>query len=79
MQAPFRLMSFNFGLSLVRQPECRGPTSPLVAFRWTSNYPDNTFLIRANLKCDQHWVYSDPHTPAQNLVYDPAILGPDGR
>lgn len=51
----------------------------LVAFRWTSNSPDNTFLIRANLKCDQHWVYSDPHTPAQNLVYDPAILGPDGR
>ena len=34
----------------------------LVAFRWTSNYPDNTFLIRANLKCDQHWVYSDPLT-----------------
>jgi len=52
----------------------------LVAFRWTSSQgADNTFKIRANLKCDQHWVYSDPHVASQTLVYNPAVVNPDGR
>jgi len=51
----------------------------LVAFRWVTNYFENQFTIRANLKCDQHWVYSDPHVPAQNLVYNPTTSQPDGR
>jgi len=53
----------------------------LIAFRWaqTEAGQPNVFDIRANLKCDQHYVYSDPHMSTQDLLYAPDTQRPDDR
>ena len=39
----------------------------------------NPFDVRCNLKCDQHFVYSDPHLATQDLTYAPLTGYPDDR
>lgn len=53
----------------------------LIAFRYFGGDNSNPFRIRANLKLDQHWIYSDLRNAAQDLTYDPVVVGqvPDGR
>lgn len=53
----------------------------LIAFRWAQTVESevNKFDIRCNLKCDQHFVYSDPHMATQDLLYSPDTQRPDDR
>lgn len=53
----------------------------LIAFRWaqTPESDVNRFDIRCNLRCDQHFVYSDPHMATQDLLYAPDTQRPDDR
>ena len=45
----------------------------MIAFRWSQHAESigNLFEVRANLKCDQHYVYSDPHLATQDILYVP--------
>ena len=45
----------------------------MIAFRWSQHAEsiNNLFEVRANLKCDQHFVYSDPHLATQDILYVP--------
>lgn len=53
----------------------------MIAFRWSGDASStvNLFDVRCNLKCDQHYVYSDPHLATQELVYAPLTQRPDDR
>ena len=53
----------------------------LIAFRWCGDVAANAnpFDVRCNLKCDQHFVYSDPHLATQDLTYAPLTGYPDDR
>ena len=52
-----------------------------IAFRWSQHAESigNLFEVRANLKCDQHFVYSDPHLATQDILYVPSTKHPDDR
>ena len=45
----------------------------MIAFRWSQHAESigNLFEVRANLKCDQHYVYSDPHLATQDIPVCP--------
>lgn len=53
----------------------------MIAFRWSQHAEsiNNLFSVRANLKCDQHFVYSDPHLATQDILYVPSTKHPDDR
>ena len=53
----------------------------MIAFRWSQHVEsiNNLFEVRANLKCDQHFVYSDPHLATQDILYVPSTKHPDDR
>lgn len=53
----------------------------MIAFRWSQHSESvvNLFEVRANLKCDQHYVYSDPHLATQDILYVPSTKHPDDR
>ena len=53
----------------------------MIAFRWCGDVAANAnpFDVRCNLKCDQHFVYSDPHLATQDLTYAPLTGYPDDR
>ena len=71
---------FNFGRSLFTSLHTDQQVL-MIAFRWSQHAESigNLFEVRANLKCDQHYVYSDPHLATQDILYVPSTKHPDDR